>query len=607
VRIIRIKIENFRSFKEEIELNELKKINSIVGSNSTGKSNILEILSFLRGMAKNQWSKNFLELTFDRNGHTISLEIDFELDDEERQTLINVIPTAPHLQDLNLDRHDLFRVARYQATIDSNRCNVEDLRVIAKEQFVHVVHYQHNPNGNVVSRSFAPVGDHFHNSGTIQDFLKLQPSGINNQNSNLLGIFEPHKDRIRVFDGKLISMISEFLSEISIYGAHRKANENFTGPEKRRLFESGENLQEVMSTILGDDRRRFDDIMKQYGDILGYDLNVNVPWADSNDYHTVKIGEEGLQTETDFPNMSTGLHEVLILILAVFQAKKNEVICIEEPEIHLHASAQKRLFQFIVNQSENIQFFITTHSPIFTSVNEKINTFLVTKSKGNSSVIKIENESELKFIRQQLGIRNSDAFGTDNVIFVEGDTEEIAIPLLAEKFGITDIGIDIGKANRLVNLKGNGIIPKLQQFLEYLKDSDVHAFLIADGDKSVAKSIEDFVRRGLIQEGDYKIWEKEFEDTFPSSMLVKAMSDLATKNDFIFTLSESDLENQRDSKKVADILQKHLHDNTQPDLNKPELAKQLAENILEEIESNNGTRNETHIEKLLETLKIKLN
>lgn len=597
MKLRRISFENFRSFKETADLGLIKPTSSFVGSNNAGKSNILEIFSFLRRMIDHQWSRPFEELSFDRNKKPIKLEIEFELDDADRSRIISSIPTPNTIANIDLSIEDIFQFVKYQASIGDTRCLEERLFLWAKDLYVNVIYHSWTPQANNrIERRFAHIDGHFHNNGSIDDFLKLQPAEHANTNGNAWGIMEPFEDLKRRTSYVPVLMIHEFLRKIKIFGARRQVNYGYHGTSTWKLEENGENLIEVMSTILGDNPKEFDKIMADYSEIIGSTLNVNVPPVPEQNFHTIKIGEEGLATRTDFPNISAGLHETLILVLAIKQAKLNEIICIEEPEIHLHSSAQKRLLRYILKHSKSNQFFLTTHSPIFTGIENDLNTYLITKTKGQSNLLLLENKEQLKFIRQQLGIRNSDTFGNDYVIFIEGDSEEYAFPILAEQFGYS-VGTEPSDRIRLFNLKGNGIIPKLDQFLDYFKNSDVEVFLIADGDKKVGPSVDDFVREGRIKQEHTKVWQKEFEDTFDSKQIIEAMTNLSTKNGFQFTLTEQNLQTERDNgKKVTDIIQKHLNENSQPDLNKPDLAIQLANDIINEIKSGNQ-RKETLFEK----------
>ena len=170
------------------------------------------------------------------------------------------------------------------------------------------------------------------------------------------------------------------------------------------------------------------------------------------------------------------------------------------------------------------------------------------------------------------------------MIFLEGDSEEHAFPIVSKALGRTDVGTDVSDRIRIMNLKGNGIIPKLDQFLRYLNNYGVEVFLIADGDKQVKGSIDDFVHIGILKREHVKVWEKEFEDTFTDKRIIDAMKKLSQNSNFIFNLDEGALSAERNrGKKVTDILQKHLRENSQPDLNKPKLAEQLAQDIVAEI------------------------
>ena len=97
MRFHKITFENFRSFEDSTNLDEIKSFTSFVGSNNSGKSNVLEILLFLRSMANKAWSRNYQDLTFDKNDNSINIEIELELSDDERQQIIESVPLETHV------------------------------------------------------------------------------------------------------------------------------------------------------------------------------------------------------------------------------------------------------------------------------------------------------------------------------------------------------------------------------------------------------------------------------------------------------------------------------------------------------------------------------
>jgi len=593
-----LSVQNFKSFKEKTELNDIKPVSVFVGANNAGKSNIIEILSFLREMGNKTRSKQHIDCTFDRTTDPFLIEIELELSESERLSIINKIPTPNSLEGIDLQKTSFLQYVKYEAHVVDKRCSKEVLSITNhKKEYVPIIDQIWDSNSTTVVTNYAIIESFFRTDKRIVETFAgdVLQFNHNNQSSVEFGILVPILQPSMTCY-VIAHLIIDFLKNIRIFGAHRQAVSPYTGGLKRELVESGANLIEVMSTMLSEDRGEYQRINDQYNKIFGSQFDVHVPLDPSNITHTVKTKESGLESQTDFQNMSTGLHEILILLFAIEKAKPNETICIEEPEIHLHASVQKRLFRYIVEHSSKNQFFITTHSSIFTGIEDNVRTYLVTKSNAISNVTQIDESEDLRLIKQQLGIRNSDIFGNDFVIFVEGNSEEYALPIVARVFSHDDVGIDVGSRIRVMNLKGNGIIPKLEQFLNYLNNSDVEVFLIADGNKKVSGSVSDFISRGILKLDHSKIWQYEFEDTFEGKQIIESMKKLAQRDRFSFTLSEDELQAERTKGKlVVEILQNYLHNNSQPNLNKPKLAEQLAHDIADEIKSG-VSRTETKFE-----------
>lgn len=159
------------------------------------------------------------------------------------------------------------------------------------------------------------------------------------------------------------------------------------------------------------------------------------------------------------PEINPGLGELnLLFIAAELLLLKDDtdggmkLALIEELEAHLHPQAQLRLISYLQNEyNENdVQIIISTHSPILAS---KINLKNMILMKNGIGYDLDEGKTGLQkgdylFLQRFLDSTKANLFFAKGIIMVEGDAENILIPVIAdiigyplEKYGISVVNV----------------------------------------------------------------------------------------------------------------------------------------------------------------------
>ncbi len=130
----------------------------------------------------------------------------------------------------------------------------------------------------------------------------------------------------------------------------------------------------------------------------------------------------------------TGIGQVLAILYGVLTSDRPQTIIIDEPQSFLHPGAARKLIEFLKMYPQH-QFIIATHSATIIAAANPQTITLATFEDAESTLqqLNVDAEKGIQRTLMELGIRLSDLFGADNILWVEGRTEERCFPLIVEK------------------------------------------------------------------------------------------------------------------------------------------------------------------------------
>lgn len=380
-----IQIKNFRSIEDSRIIN-CKNLMLLIGKNNAGKSNFLKALDLFF----NQNKPKFDDFFFGLNQQNIDMEITLtfnNLSSEFRKSL-----------DISEDKNFVF----------SKKYPLKDDKVLTVQEFINDQPFKDKQKdlGIKTITEFRHIIDNYLPSYYYVSALRdLGDEGKLKQNSLLQKVLEPFFDDPEI--AKHLKAINEIFTRKSV------------------------NIEKRVNFILKGRIDDFDEIKLHFdAEKVSKVLNPTIMVKNSNFTEFVEAERQG-----------AGTQNFIILALSQYNAfrvdnPKEIIVAFEEPEISLHSKAQRKMLdaiKTIIKTNENQQILVTTHSPIF--IDKSIESiYCVLKKEGITSVEAFNK----KTLIDDLGLRGSDLFLNDALIFVEGDSDYTCFTKWSEELNIFD-------------------------------------------------------------------------------------------------------------------------------------------------------------------------
>ncbi len=119
-----------------------------------------------------------------------------------------------------------------------------------------------------------------------------------------------------------------------------------------------------------------------------------------------------------------------VILYVLLTSEQPRTIIIDEPHSFLHPGAARKIIEILKDYRDKHQYVIATHAPTIISAAAP-ETILLLRQEGPETLVSNldpKNVAEMRDYMAEIGVRLSDVFGADNVLWVEGSMEEQCFP-----------------------------------------------------------------------------------------------------------------------------------------------------------------------------------
>lgn len=382
MKISNVEIKNFRSI--EYANIALSDFNTLVGQNNTGKTNFFEALGwFYSGTSLSN------DMKFLRNPELeVEVSVEFtgalhgaeNMRNEGNRTKIQNV----------LGGSDKIKITRKGSDVKKRLVEVNNIVV-------------KNPTGfDPALNDFLPKFEYIHTRQYYDEFTKYSQKSA-------VGIM-------------LSSVIDEILNDDPKYKAFRKTFEE--------LFNADDSVVNGHFLALGNSVRnhlekQFSECTKVFFEVLSPDFTDLLKRFET-------VVDDGIETYAG--DKGDGMQRALMLAIiqayadyrkAREDAGKSFLFVIDEAELHLHPTAQRKLKDVLVTLSKSLdQVIISTHSSVFVADSDPIESIFKTEKLECATEIKKADLVDKPYIVYELlGGSPSDMLLPRNFMVVEGPSE----------------------------------------------------------------------------------------------------------------------------------------------------------------------------------------
>ncbi len=417
MRICSFQIENYKSYRKTEKIDLSPGFNIVVAPNNVGKTALLEILSTRFSDKPHRSIKiaRSRELPPKSSIHVALAISGKEFKDFALNKSRVILPIPPKFQNDQKRCAELFRdIANSPGVI---------IECEYSPQTGPVLHKIQTDNFALAFSDEAPLAALF-DSNQLNDDFDFKTISTTNKHNLLF------QEMAVEFQKNTYNFLAERLN----IGTCAFGSNTTLRPDASNLAEVLDNLQSNLARF-----ERFNaHISDIFENVRGVVSRPSIQEKNNVEIvvWTVDPRSERDDLATELKESGTGIGQVLAMIYVVMTSEEPRVIIIDEPNTFLHPGAAKKLIQ-ILSQYPQHQYIFATHSPEIIRVSEPGTVIAIRWEDGESKLVPIDAEKieDLQSVLMDVGVKLSDVFGADTVLWVEGFTEEACFDLILRRLG----------------------------------------------------------------------------------------------------------------------------------------------------------------------------